>query len=506
MCRSRGFGELVSIDFLKRFDGSGRQPRGVQIEFLQWLSANWRHSTFVGQLPVGSGKSAIARAIQLATGGHIITPSNMLIDQYINEYSVNYLKGKANYLCKTSGLTCSEWTDQLNEKPCHGCPYSSCRKLAAEGKPTFFNPMSLYYLIKQARNWQRPEVIIVDEAHQLNSMLLMISGVRLRRGQYQFDKDVVNEIYLVQWLDKQIGKLNRLQLMYKARGDVQKLKEILREAEALKLTFECFTTNPQNYAVWIEDGTHYGRAEKFLNIKPLVVPANLRKGLLDSRKLVLMSGTMMKTDIKDLLGEGADYQFSDLSSPIPIGNRRIVYRPAEFKMNALTPPEAIVDQIEAIIEEETVKNGRRPNTIIHVSYSASARLRNKFSIPIIWNNQENKDARVAEFKARGGVFLAAGCAEGLDLKGEICRLNIIPQLLFPNLGDESVKKRRALADGSEWYALETMKAVIQQAGRSTRGETDFSTTYILDNNFGWCYRQIRNQLPKSFKEAIQWAG
>lgn len=495
----------MSPNFLKNLDGTGRKPRSTQVEFLSWLSENWRHNTFIGQLPVGSGKSLISRSIQLATNANIITPSNILIDQYLGDYCANFLKGKAHYSCNMSGLTCSEWTDQLDEPACSNCVYQSCRNKAYGGAPTFFNPMSLYYLIKGAkRTWNKPEVLVVDEAHQLNSMLLMIAGVRLRRSEYLFNPDVVNEIFLVQWLDKQLVKLYKLQMLYKAKGNTAKLREILREIEPLKLTHECFINNPQNYSVWIETGTHFGRPDQFLNIKPLTVPANIRKTLLDSRKLILMSGTMLKTDISDLLGPGADYQFKDMPSPIPIKNRQIRYVPADFKMNTQTDPAQIVNYIETIIKKETVKYGKTPNTIIHVSYSTSQRLKDHFSHEIIWNDKSNKDAKVRQFKQFGGVFLAAGCAEGLDLKDDYCRLNIIPQLLFPNLGDPTVQKRRALADGSEWYALEAMKSVIQQAGRSTRSETDFSTTYILDNNFTWCYRSVKNLLPKSFKEAIQW--
>lgn len=39
-------------EFLK-YDGSGRKPRGVQVDFLTWLSANWEAPILAGQLPVG---------------------------------------------------------------------------------------------------------------------------------------------------------------------------------------------------------------------------------------------------------------------------------------------------------------------------------------------------------------------------------------------------------------------------------------------------------------------
>lgn len=490
-------------DFLKLFDASGRKPRSTQTEFLTWLADNWRHQTFAAQLPVGVGKSACARAIQLMTGGHVITPSNILVDQYSGDYpKANFLKGKANYGCHSSGISCQEVETILEDQPCNGCVYQAC-KTKALTESTFFNPMSLYYFIKQTPKFDKPSVLIVDEAHQLSSMLLMLSGVRLRKGQYHFSSNVINERFLVQWLDLQLANLYKLRRMYQKQKDVKRLKEIAKEIEPLKLTAECFIHDPQNYAVWIEDGYHYGRPEKFLNLKPLQVPNNIRTQLLNSKRLVLMSGTLFETDIKALVGESTPYQFIDLPSPIPVKNRQILFRPAEFKVNAKTDPREVVKLIENTIKDNEV-NGRYPNTIIHVSYATSERLRTLFSYPIIYNDQTNKDARVDEFKRNGGIFLAAGCAEGLDLKHGYCRLNIIPQLLFPNLGDPVVQKRKALQDGEKWYATETMKVVIQQAGRSTRAEDDYSKTVILDPNFAWCYKTVKDYLPKSFKEAVVW--
>ncbi len=126
------------------------------------------------------------------------------------------------------------------------------------------------------------------------------------------------------------------------------------------------------------------------------------------------------------------------------------------------------------------------------------------TIPYICNNAENKIEKLEYFKKHGGVFLAAGCSEGIDLADDKCRLNIIPQLLFPSLGDPIVIKRKALVDGQLWYGLEVMKTCIQQYGRSTRHEKDWSNTFIFDPLFGMVYGQTKAHLPKYFSEAIKW--
>lgn len=484
------------MDFLKLFDGSGRKPREIQRQGLEWLSENWHKSDrFCINAPVGTGKSAMAKAIAKITDAHIITPSNLLIDQYIADYkSHNYLKGKSHYQCKW-GVSCQDWQAMApKEDRCIECPYTEARDRACAGESTFFNPMSLYYT---ARNFEdTPSVVIVDEAHQLSSMLLLLAGARLRKGQYKWTPNVVNELNLIPWLERQILRYTALVKFHKNNAD--ELKVAIDELEHLKLTRAGMTEDAQNYAIYIEKGTYRGRPDEFLCIKPLKPPRFIVNTILNAKKVIMMSGTLAETDIRDLFGDRS-YKFLDMPSPIPKENRVIKFEPVSFKMNFAADPAQVVRAIEEVI----FKNPGL-NTIIHVSYNTSERLAPHFSIPILVNDPNNKDEMLTKFKTEGGIFLAAGCAEGIDLKDDLCRLNIIPQLSFPNLQDAVVQKRKALADGSQWYALETLKTTIQQAGRSTRGTEDYSTTIILDPNFSWVYKSVKNKLPASFKEAIQW--
>lgn len=486
------------MDFLRKFDSSGRTPRDVQVVALKWLADNWdRAEAFTMQLPVATGKSAIAKAIIDAAGGHVITPSNLLISQYTDTYpGNNFLKGKAHYTC-SSGLSCEDWTGVLEQKPCPGCPYVQCREKALQSQPTFFNPMSLYFT-SMNKQWRTPPVLVVDEAHQLPSMISMLSGTRLRHSMYKFNDSTMSELNLVPWLAAQVLQLEKLSTYY--AKDKARLKEIVEELERLKLVKVGVESDAANYAIWIDRGLYRGKPDRFLNIKPIRPPRRVVQSLLDARKIILLSGTLMPADIADLVGDRRTISL-DLPSPIPKDRRPIYYRPVPFKMNMTTPAEPIVAAIEAVIAENPGKN-----TIIHVSYALSKKLRHSFSIPILYNDVDDKAKKLLQFQTEGGIFLASGCSEGVDLHGDLCRVNIIVKLLFPNLGDPVVAKRKSLADGDEWLGLETLKTTIQQAGRSTRSPDDYSKTYVLDNNFARVYRQYKDKLPKSFGESIVWSG
>lgn len=486
------------MDFLKRFDSSGRTPRDVQVQALDWLGKNWSNAeAFALQLPVGSGKSACAKAIADAANGMIVTPSNILINQYREVYpKTNFLQGKNHYTC-SSGLTCSDWVDVLEQKPCPQCPYVSCKEKAIQGQQTFYNPLSLYYASLH-KDWHSPQVLIIDEAHQLPGMISMLSGVKLRQSMYKFNASHTNELAIIPWLTQQIEQLGKLSTYYSK--DKKRLKEIVEEFEKLKLVRIGIESDAANYAIWIERGMFRGKPDSFLCIKPVRPPRSIVQAFLDTRKVVLLSGTLMQADVHDLVGDRRTLSL-DLPSPIPKENRTVLYKPVSFPMNASTDPQRIVDSIEAVI-----KDNPRLNTIIHVSYAMSKRLRNLFSIPIIWNDSEDKAKKLLQFTTHGGIFLAAGCSEGLDLRGDLCRLNIIPKLLYPNLGDPVVQKRKSLEDGDAWYAGETLKSLVQQTGRSTRSETDYSKIYVLDPGFARLFRQHKGSLPGSFVNSINWAG
>lgn len=484
-------------NFLANFDGTGRRPRPVQVDALQWLADKWDSRVLCLNAPTGSGKSAIAKAVANSTGAHVITPSNLLVDQYSATYPRhNSLKGRTHYECHgISTFSCQEWVDVSGEAACDNCPYEDAKRRALE-EPTFFNPMSMFYLTMNQR-WSDPNTLIVDEAHTLSGMILQMCGTRLRKSEYRFTDEHTNELKLVPWLTLQLRRLGELQKLYKANH--KKLLEVTREYQSMSLTLRGLQENAQNYAIYMTEERFRGRPETFLNIRPTTPPLFVTQKLLKTRRLILMSGTLFNTDVTDLVGD-VPYEMLDMPSPIPVANRTVHYRPLPFPMNRNTEGYQIVQQIE-----EEIAKWPRCNTVVHLTYSMVKKLAPQFRIPVIHNTKEDKDDMLDLFKRRGGVFVAAGCAEGVDLPGDLCRLNIIPKLPFPDLSDPVVAKRKATEGGDAWYDLQTMKTLIQQCGRSTRGETDYSSIVIMDPNFPRLFSKTRRFLPKSFVESIKWS-
>ena len=90
--------------------------------------------------------------------------------------------------------------------------------------------------------------------------------------------------------------------------------------------------------------------------------------------------------------------------------------------------------------------------------------------------------------------------EGVDLKGDSSRFQIVCKIPYPYLGDPLTKKR--MNRWPWWYGLQTAKTIVQGVGRSVRSIDDHAVTYILDEDWHYFYGRNREMFPTSFKDAL----
>jgi Rad3-related DNA helicase len=88
---------------------------------------------------------------------------------------------------------------------------------------------------------------------------------------------------------------------------------------------------------------------------------------------------------------------------------------------------------------------------------------------------------------------------GVDLKDDFSRFQVILKVPFPNLVSTKIKMR--LNTRPDWYNWRTLIDILQSYGRSIRNEDDWAETYILDE----CFDQIleNKSIPKYFLEALK---
>jgi len=451
---------------LKTFDGSSRQPRPLQVEALGWVADNWKSPGLVMQLPTGVGKSAIARAIQLQTGAAIITPNNHLLDQYGDSYpELNTLRGAATYDCgyAEDHSNCGD-----------GCKYGQARS-RAEVEATVYNPIS--YIYGPVDN----DVLVIDEAHKLPEFLRLLINYKFSRAKYNPPKNPD-----AGWIRSKAAHYKALGSLYKERKDVRKASLAFQSAKRLDRIMALLEANPGEFVTYWKDDDWY--------VEPLDVPREVYDRLFgDARKIILLSATIPQRWAKEILGD-RKFQFLDLPSPIPKENRRVVFDPAGLK--ASSDPAHIAAWIKRQLERY------EGNAIVHVTYSLGKQLSRFFPDAHI-HTKETKQKTLREFKKRGGLWIAAGASEGVDLAGDHARVNLVPVLPFSN-NKEPLGAALFERDPYNYY-LETAIQFIQQCGRTTRGVDDFSTTVCGDTRMSWLLQKVEKDLPRSFKEALVWS-
>lgn len=100
------------------------------------------------------------------------------------------------------------------------------------------------------------------------------------------------------------------------------------------------------------------------------------------------------------------------------------------------------------------------------------------------------------------VLVSSSLSEGVDLKDDLSRFQIIVKMPFLSLGDARINY---LANSEkDWYNCDMMKTIIQQAGRSTRNAEDYSYTFVLDKSFNYYISNAMNKgwLTKQFYKRV----
>ena len=91
--------------------------------------------------------------------------------------------------------------------------------------------------------------------------------------------------------------------------------------------------------------------------------------------------------------------------------------------------------------------------------------------------------------------------EGVDLKDEASRFQILCKIPYPYLGDKLIRKR--MNKWKWWYPLQTAKKIVQSVGRSIRSSEDHAVTYILDKDWDRFYSRNREIFPEDFKKCLK---
>jgi Rad3-related DNA helicase len=243
-----------------------------------------------------------------------------------------------------------------------------------------------------------------------------------------------------------------------------------------------------------------------VTFKPISVSEHAEDALWNrGQQFLLMTATLISPEqtALDLGLEDDEWEVVHIDSTFPPENRPVIVDPVA-RMTMKTKDEAwplMVERIDEILDENP---GVR--VLVHtVSYALTEHIfyNSKSGRLLTYRNAGEREETLERFLATSdAVLLAPSFERGVDLPEEACEIIIIAKVPYPYLGDKQIAAKLYSKGGKTWYAVQTIRAIVQMCGRGMRSQDDWCDTYILDAQFKKLWRDHKRLFPKWFREAV----
>lgn len=528
------------------------QRKAIEFALKEFIESDKRF--VIIEAGTGVGKSAIgltlARCLQkeiqdsekYEPGSYFLTTQKILQKQYEKDFGgakgeMKSIYSSSNYKCRFyNSNDCRTTLEMMRSmdpasnpglfKCCGGgCNYkqSKIKFLKSEESVTNFP----YFLTEATYSGgiTPRKVLVVDEAHNVENVLS--SFIEISVSQFFCEKivkakwpDKITNVNFVKWLRNIYFPKLQSQIMHFEQQidnlgiDNNKLKELSTLATKYDLLkghsskIEKFLKNydKDNWIMEKQETEKRGYVKvvyRAVDISNYAEEYLFRLG----QKVIMMSATILNADAyAESLGlKKEEYSAISLPSPFPRENRPIIS--AQIGLMSSREIDKTLPQlkkaVEAILNEHKGQKG-----IIHThTYKIANYLRDNIKGPlkkrILTHNSKDRDEVLKKHMTskKDTVLISPSMTEGVDLKGDLSKFQIICKVPYPWLGDPIVKKR--MYKFPDWYPLQTAMTVVQSVGRSIRNNKDTAVTYILDSDWERFYRKNKKIFSEDFRQLLK---
>lgn len=459
--------------------------RSSQRELLLEIEANWSsYDVFVLICPTAFGKTAIEVCIarwvaSMRKSATLLYPTNILVDQTCGRYPyLTRMSKKAAYHCADFDRDC-ETTHTKCERYCHGCPYVEAKKAAKQAKIKVMN----YHTYWAHKLYS--DVLICDENHSIVDLLgSSQEGIKLWHSKYKFPTTFKTTADVLVWAQEYLSRYTNQQL-------ADAVKDMIRIKDSSIVQYNRSMYRGQEQIVLQITPT------SARGVPPWLWPSS------KVEKIVMLSATTGEQDIYEMALERRRVKYIEVDSPIPVANRQVIFTPVANMAHRYVDT-ALPHMAKQLLE--TVETNPGYKGLVHAPYSIALKLKEMVDHPrILWHTKENKSEVLVRFKesdpAEGLVLVASGLYEGVDLPYDAARWQAILKVPYLSLADPRIKYK--CDNDPRWYQWETIKRVLQAAGRIVRAPDDFGKTYIWDTNFERLYHSNQGLFPDYFRRALR---
>jgi len=387
------------------------------------------------------------------------------------------------------------------------CPYYEKYFSAVNATIASMNFDNFILHLNYGRNFNARKILIIDEAHNTEEKLLnfletTINSKHISHRIPKFD----TPIQYVNFLQR-IGATDILQELYEGAKESSNMK-MMQHYENLLMKYVNFMTevigDPDGWVVEYSSDPD----EDIVLAKPIFAKRAAHKLLFAHADVVVfLSATILNaTTFANNLGIKKDeFTAYRIGSSFPVEKRPIILDYAgKFIGGKAKQQEWIVPLTRKV--EEIARNFPNERGIIHT---------HSFGIQkgIIENVAPDVKKRLLEqhgystktemlekhANTVGSIIIAPAMHEGIDLKDDLSRFQIVCKVPYANFHENAQLKARMELD-PPYYDYITIMKLVQSVGRSVRSDQDWAYTYIIDEAFDRIFKN--NSFPLWFKEAV----
>ncbi len=559
------------------FPNIREKQKSVLAEIESAIKSGYKHIFL--EAPTGFGKTPVAIALARYLGSsHICTATKDLQTQYRRDFPfVVEVKGRGNFACivkedmglvescdygpcvKDDAYDCDyktrlmdyriegegtvhelvkldsfaerKYVDKMRSKsklvelewrPCH---YFHQKWIGARSSHTVYNYRYFLSDVFYAGAAQKRNLLVLDEAHQLESEVGDFRSFTIRKNMLPFLKMQIpdsNVDDIETWLDFCIELKEKLfEFAEKAERIIERSNQkVMTEPFSEKNLIDALERKATLTAIiddmkadknnWIVSGVQRDSTNQLakVTLMPLEVSGYFDSILDKGSVSLFMSATILS---KDYLCKTAGLDQDKVKFiRIEKSDFAIENRPIYLKNTAWLNAKTIAESMPQIAKEVNLilSRHRDHKGIIHTtSYSQLQFIKDNISKEnagrLIETGSGLDRSEVLErhySSKKPTVLISPSLHLGVDLKDDFSRFQIIVKVPYPDLTDKRIAKMKER--DPKWYTWSTVLRLVQAYGRSVRSKDEYATTYILDSSISYLLKNAQDLVPKWFTEAI----
>ena len=554
----------ATISKIEEYFPSEIIPRDIQKQILKEIETNIKlgFKKIVISAPTGVGKSAIGMAIAKYFGtGFFITKSKSLQDQYTRDFPIlKSVKGKSNFEClklmdehkvddpilaKELGHTCEkgvclEGTEENSEgksiktfctfKPLikdvtfdtklneSTCTYYFQKYFGLISNFSVWNYSGFFQLMKNKSvftDYLEKKVSIFDEAHGIEDQIINFIGIDISNKQLDECKIDLSR-YNISDVKELTALLVAMKKFYATQyAEIKGNDGDLKILEYYDENFKKFSdfigqieSDPKNFLI-SDNSNDFGNSVT-ISIKPLLISKYV-DDFFNTEYQIFMSATINKKNFCETMGlDEKHVAFIDTpKSPFLYEHRKVDFLDVAFlnSRSSFAEEQNAIRKIDEILSKHKTERGLILTSSKKRCFDILSQLspENKKRIRICHSSNSDgttQDEKIAQHRATpSSVLVSSSLWEGVDLKDDDSRFQIIAKAPYKSLGDTRVRAK--MNKFPSWYSSETMMKILQGFGRSIRSEDDWARTYVIDSTINNLVKQTRNIIPKAYWDVLQ---